>query len=50
VNEIEAEIKEINKKLDQLEIELAMNMEALESIEVDIMLFKAELDYLAEGW
>jgi ABC-type Zn uptake system ZnuABC Zn-binding protein ZnuA len=49
VNEIEAEIKELNKKLDQLEIELAMNMEALESIEVDIMLFKAELDYLAEG-
>ena len=49
MNEIEAEIKELNKKLDQLEIELAMNMEALESIEVDIMLFKAELDYLAEG-
>jgi ABC-type Zn uptake system ZnuABC Zn-binding protein ZnuA len=49
MNEIEAEIKELSKKLDQLEIELAMNMEALESIEVDIMLFKAELDYLAEG-
>jgi hypothetical protein len=49
VNEIEAEIEELSKKLDQLEIELAMNMEALESIEVDIMLFKTELDYLAEG-
>jgi chromosome segregation ATPase len=49
VNEIEAEIKELSKKLDRLEMELAMNMEALESIEVDIMLFKAELDYLTEG-
>ena len=49
MNEIEAEIEELSKKLDQLEIELAMNMEALESIEVDIMLFKTELDYLAEG-
>lgn len=49
MNEIEAEIDRLNKKLDQLEMELAMNMEALESIEVDIMLFKTELDYLAEG-
>jgi hypothetical protein len=49
MNEIEAEIARISKELDRIELELNMNMEALESIEVEARLLKTELDYLAEG-
>jgi hypothetical protein len=49
MDEIQAMIDKISKDLDRIEIELNMNMEALESIEIDARLLKAELDYLAEG-
>jgi hypothetical protein len=48
MNEIEQELANISKKLDQIEIELNMNIEALESIEISARLLKAELDYLAD--
>jgi hypothetical protein len=44
-----AEIAKINRELDRIDIELSMNREALQSIEIDLMLFKTELDYLTEG-
>jgi chromosome segregation ATPase len=49
VNEIEAEIAEINKKLDNLELEIAMSQEALESIEMRLRLLNTELDFESEG-
>jgi hypothetical protein len=39
------EIYEISKKLDEIEIEIAMNQEALESIEMNIRFLKTELDF-----
>jgi hypothetical protein len=50
MNEIEAIIKKISSDLDRIELELSMNQEALESIEIEARLLKAELDYMAEGW
>jgi predicted nucleic acid-binding Zn-ribbon protein len=50
VNEFEAEIAELNKKLDNLELEIAMSQEALESIEMRLRLLNTELDFEAEGW
>ena len=44
-----AEIAKISRELDRIDIELNMNREALQSIEIDLMLFKTELDYLTEG-
>jgi hypothetical protein len=49
VNEFDAEIAEINKKLDNLELEIAMSQEALESIEMRLRLLNTELDFEAEG-
>ena len=49
MNEIEAEIAEINKKLDNLELEIAMSQEALESIEMRLRLLNTELDFESEG-
>jgi len=48
MDDIEQEFAKISKKLDQIELELNMNIEALESIEISARLLKAELDYLAE--
>ena len=50
MNEFEAEIAELNKKLDNLELEIAMSQEALESIEMRLRLLNTELDFEAEGW
>lgn len=50
MNEFEAEITEINKKLDNLELEIAMSQEALESIEMRLRLLNTELDFETEGW
>jgi uncharacterized protein (DUF3084 family) len=50
VNEFDAEIAELNKKLDNLELEIAMSQEALESIEMRLRLLNTELDFEAEGW
>ena len=50
MNEFEAEIIEVSKKLDKLELEIAMSQEALESIEIRLRLLNTELDFEAEGW
>jgi chromosome segregation ATPase len=49
LNDFEGEIAEINKKLDNLELEIAMSQEALESIEMRLRLLNAELDFESEG-
>jgi chromosome segregation ATPase len=49
MNDFEQEIANINKKLDSLELEIAMSQEALESIEIRLRLLNAELDFEAEG-
>ena len=50
MNDFESEISEVSKKLDNLELELAMSQEALESIEIRLRLLNAELDFQTEGW
>lgn len=49
MNEFEAEVAELNKKLDNLELEIAMSQEALESIEMRLRLLNTELDFESEG-
>lgn len=49
MNEFEAEIAELNKKLDGLELEISMSQEALESIEIRLRLLNTELDFDIEG-
>jgi putative hemolysin len=49
VNEFEAELSEVSKKLDNLELEIAMSQEALESIEIRLRLLNTELDFETEG-
>jgi putative hemolysin len=50
VNEFEAEVAELSKKLDRLELEIAMSQEALESIEIRLRLLSTELDFETKGW
>ena len=50
MNEFEAEVAELSKKLDRLELEIAMSQEALESIEIRLRLFSTELDFETKGW
>jgi hypothetical protein len=45
VNNFETELEAVKKKLDQIETELIMNQEALESIEIRLRLLKTELDF-----
>ena len=45
MKEIEQELKEIHKLLDQVELELQMNAEAIESIEMSLRFLKTEMDY-----
>lgn len=45
MNDFETEIESVKKKLDQIETELIMNQEALESIEIRLRLLKTELDF-----
>ena len=49
MNEFEYEIAEISKKLDNLELEIAMSQEAVESMEIRLRLLSTELDFEAEG-
>jgi hypothetical protein len=49
MNEFEEEIANINKKLDNLELEIAMSQEAVESIEMRLRLLYTELDFESEG-
>ena len=48
MNDFETEIESVKKKLDQIETELTMNQEALESIEIRLRLLKTELDFEAD--
>ena len=48
MNDFETELEAVKKKLDQIETELIMNQEALESIEIRLRLLKTELDFEAD--
>ena len=45
MKEIEQELKEIKRLLDQVDMELQMSAEAIESIEMDLRFLMAEMDY-----
>jgi putative hemolysin len=45
----EQEVARLNGKLDNLELEIAMSQEALESIEMRLRLLSTELDFQSEG-
>jgi hypothetical protein len=45
VSDFETELEAVKKKLDQIETELVMNQEAIESIEIRLRLLKTELDF-----
>lgn len=49
MEDFEQEIARLNNKLDNLELEIAMSQEALESIEMRLRLLNTELDFEAEG-
>ncbi len=49
MNNIWDQLKEIKRGLDQIDIELAMNAEAIESIEMELRFLQAELDYESRG-
>lgn len=44
MKEIEKELKEIKKLLDQVDLELQMNAEAIETIEMDLKFLMIELE------
>lgn len=48
MNEIEKRIKEIKKLMDQVDIELQMNSEAIESLEMRLRFLSTQFDY--EFW
>ena len=45
----EQEVARLNGKLDNLELEIAMSQEALESIEMRLRLLSTEIDFESEG-
>lgn len=49
MEDFEQEIASISNKLDNLELEIAMSQEALESIEMRLRLLNTELDFETEG-
>ena len=49
MEDFEQEIASISNKLDNLELEIAMSQEALESIEMRLRLLSTELDFETEG-
>ena len=49
MDEFEQEIAKLNSKLDNLELEISMSQEALESIEMRLRLLNTELDFESEG-
>jgi hypothetical protein len=48
-NNIWDQLKSIKKDLDAIEMQLAMNNEAIESIEMELRFLEAELDYESKG-
>jgi chromosome segregation ATPase len=49
MDDFQKEIDNISKKLDNLELEIAMSQEALESIEIRLRLLNTELEFEAQG-
>jgi peptidoglycan hydrolase CwlO-like protein len=49
VDDFQKKIENISKKLDNLELEIAMSQEALESIEIRLRLLNTELEFEAQG-
>jgi archaellum component FlaC len=50
MDDFEQELDSINKKLDSLELQIAMSQEALESLEIRLRLLNTELDFDLKGW
>lgn len=48
-NDIWEQLKQIKKDLDTIDMELAMNNEAIESIEMELRFLQTELDYDTRG-
>ena len=49
MDDFQKEVDNISKKLDNLELEIAMSQEALESIEIRLRLLNTELEFEAQG-
>jgi hypothetical protein len=49
MDSFEQELNKISNKLDNLELEIAMSQEAVESMEIRLRLLSAELDFESEG-
>jgi archaellum component FlaC len=49
MDDFQQELNKISDKLDNLELEIAMSQEALESIEIRLRLLSTELEFEAEG-
>jgi hypothetical protein len=49
MDDFQQELNKITNKLDNLELEIVMSQEALESIEIRLRLLNTELDFEAEG-
>jgi hypothetical protein len=49
MNDFQKEVDNISKRLDNLELEIAMSQEALESIEIRLRLLNTELEFEAQG-
>jgi cob(I)alamin adenosyltransferase len=45
MNDIFKQLQEIKKDLDKIDMELAMNQEAMQSLEMEIRFLEAEIDY-----
>ena len=48
-NDIWKQLQQIKKDLDIIDMQLAMNNEAIESIEMELRFLQTELDYEARG-
>lgn len=49
MDDVWQKLKEIKKDLDEIDMQLAMNGEAIESIEMEIRFLQTELDYESGG-
>lgn len=49
MTDIWEELRQIKKDLDAIDIQLAMNNEAIESIEIELRFLQTELDFQDEG-
>jgi hypothetical protein len=49
MDDFQKEVDNISKRLDNLELEIAMSQEALESIEIRLRLLNTELEFEAQG-